>query len=50
MVHGIHAAGKRENPLKKVGFRARTTYVYDEDTVHYPGNNGNCLASHTDDD
>lgn len=49
MVHGIHAAGIRENPLQIVGFRGRTTYVYDEDTVHYPGNIGNCLACHTDD-
>ncbi|MEH6516745.1 MAG: OmcA/MtrC family decaheme c-type cytochrome [Halioglobus sp.] len=49
MVHGIHAAGIRENPLQIVGFRGFTTYVYDEDTVHYPGNIGNCLACHTED-
>ena len=49
MVHGIHAASIRENPLQIVGFQGRTTYVYDEDTVHYPGNIGNCLACHTDD-
>ncbi|TXS95586.1 OmcA/MtrC family decaheme c-type cytochrome [Parahaliea maris] len=48
MIHGIHAAGIRENPLQIVGFRGFTTYVYDEDTVHYPGNIGNCRACHTE--
>lgn len=49
MVHGIHAAGIRENPLQIVGFRGFTTYVYDENTVHYPGNLANCLTCHNDD-
>ncbi|MEE4147186.1 MAG: hypothetical protein V2I26_20445, partial [Halieaceae bacterium] len=49
MVHGIHAAGIRENPLQIVGFRGFTTYVYDEDSVHYPGNLANCLTCHNDD-
>ncbi len=49
MVHGIHAAGIRENPLQIVGFRGFSTYVYDENTVHYPGNLANCLACHEDD-
>jgi OmcA/MtrC family decaheme c-type cytochrome len=48
MVHGIHAAGMRENPLQIVGFRGFTTYVYDEEEVHYPGDLSNCLACHTD--
>ncbi len=47
MIHGIHAAGIRENPLQVVGFSGRTTYVFDEDSVHYPGNIGNCRACHT---
>ncbi len=49
MVHGIHAAAMRENPLQVVGFRGFTTYVYDTDAVHYPGNLGNCTACHTED-
>ena len=48
MVHGIHAAGIRENPLQIVGFQGFTTYIYDEETVHYPGNIGNCLGCHND--
>ncbi len=47
MIHGIHAAAIRENPLQIVGFRGFSTYVYDEDSVHYPGNIGNCQACHT---
>ncbi|CAA0122580.1 Uncharacterised protein [Halioglobus japonicus] len=49
MVHGIHAAGIRENPLQIVGFRGFSTYVYDEEHVQYPGNLANCTACHTDD-
>ncbi|MCB1703681.1 MAG: OmcA/MtrC family decaheme c-type cytochrome [Halioglobus sp.] len=49
MVHGIHAAGMREDPLQIVGFRGFTTYVYDEEAVHYPGNLANCVACHSDD-
>lgn len=49
IVHGIHAAAMRENPLQIVGFRGFTTYVYDEESVHYPGNLANCVACHTDD-
>jgi len=49
MVHGIHAAGFRENPLQVVGFRGFTTYVYDENTVHYPGILDNCAACHAGD-
>jgi OmcA/MtrC family decaheme c-type cytochrome len=48
MVHGIHAAGMRVNPLQIVGFRGFSTYVYDEEAVQYPGNLGNCVACHTD--
>lgn len=46
MVHGIHAAGMRENPLQIVGFRGFTTYVFEEP---YPGNLANCVGCHTDD-
>mgnify|MGYP003668101342 FL=1 len=49
MVHGIHAAGMREEPLQIVGFRGFTTHVYDEEHVQYPGNLANCIACHTDD-
>jgi OmcA/MtrC family decaheme c-type cytochrome len=49
MIHGIHAAAMRENPLQVVGFRGFTTYVYDTDAVHYPGNLGNCTACHNED-
>ncbi|MCB1688437.1 MAG: OmcA/MtrC family decaheme c-type cytochrome [Halioglobus sp.] len=49
MIHGIHAAGMRENPLQVVGFRGFTTYIYDEEHVQYPGNLANCVACHTDD-
>ena len=46
MVHGIHAAAMRENPLQVVGFRGFNTYIYDTDHVHYPGKLNNCLACH----
>ena len=48
MVHGIHAASMRKQALQIVGFRGFTTYVYDEQAVHYPGQLGNCLACHTE--
>jgi len=48
MVHGIHAAEMRKNPLQVVGFMAFNLYVYDEEEVQYPGNLGNCVACHTD--
>ena len=47
MIHGIHAAGIRENPLQIVGFRGFTTYIFDEKSVQYPGNLGNCEGCHT---
>jgi OmcA/MtrC family decaheme c-type cytochrome len=47
MIHGIHAAGMRENPLQIVGFRGSNTYVFDEEAVQYPGNLGNCEGCHT---
>ncbi len=49
MIHGIHAAGMRENPLQVVGFRGFSTYVYDEEEVQFPGDLGNCTTCHTDD-
>jgi OmcA/MtrC family decaheme c-type cytochrome len=48
MVHGIHAAGFRENPLVVIGFRSSIN-VFDEEHVHYPGNIGNCTTCHTGD-
>ena len=47
MIHAIHAADMRDNPLQIVGFNCFTTYVYDEDQVHYPGDLSNCTACHT---
>jgi OmcA/MtrC family decaheme c-type cytochrome len=49
MIHGIHAAEKRENPLQIVGFGGFSTHVYDEEEVHYPGRIDNCLGCHADD-
>lgn len=48
MIHGIHAAAIRENPLQIVGYRGFSTHVYDEEAVHYPGNLANCTACHTE--
>ncbi len=48
MIHGIHAAGIRENPLQIVGFGGLTTYIFDEEEVQYPGNLANCVACHTE--
>jgi OmcA/MtrC family decaheme c-type cytochrome len=47
MIHGIHAAGIRENPLQIVGYRGFNTYIYDEEEVQYPGNLADCVACHT---
>jgi OmcA/MtrC family decaheme c-type cytochrome len=47
MIHAIHAAGVRENPLQVVGFNGFTTYVYDEEHVQYPGDLSNCESCHT---
>ncbi|MEH6591012.1 MAG: OmcA/MtrC family decaheme c-type cytochrome [Halioglobus sp.] len=49
MIHGIHAAAMRENPLQIVGYMGYNTYVYDTETVHYPGRISNCTSCHTDD-
>ncbi len=48
MIHGIHAAGIRENPLQVYGFRG-SSHLYDEEAVHYPGNLANCVACHASD-
>ena len=48
MVHAIHAAGMRENPLQIVGFRGFSTHVYDTDHVQYPGKLNNCKTCHVD--
>lgn len=49
MVHAIHAAGMRTNPLQIVGFRGFSTHVYDEEHVQYPGKLGDCTACHDGD-
>lgn len=49
MIHGIHAAAIREKPLEVVGFRGFTTYRYNEDQVHYPGDLSNCSTCHDGD-
>lgn len=49
MVHGIHAAAIRENPLQIVGYRGFSTYVFDESHVHYPGNIADCSSCHDGD-
>lgn len=49
MIHGIHAAAMRENPLQIVGYMGFSVHVYDTEHVHYPGNLANCTACHTDD-
>lgn len=48
MVHGIHAPSMRENALEIVGFRGFSTHRYTEESVHYPGDLGNCTACHTE--
>jgi OmcA/MtrC family decaheme c-type cytochrome len=47
MVHGIHAAAIRGQPLQIVGFRGLTTYVYDTAHVRYPRRLADCQACHT---
>lgn len=46
LIHGIHASGFRENPLQVVGFGGRSTHVFDEEEVHFPGNLSNCRTCH----
>jgi len=48
MVHGIHAAAERDNPLQIVGFMGFSVHVYGEEEVHYPGNLANCTTCHTE--
>lgn len=47
MIHGIHAAAMREEPLQVVGFGGFSVHVYDTAHVHYPGDLANCTACHT---
>jgi len=49
MIHGIHAASIRENPLQIVGFQGFSTHIYDETSVHYPAPLSNCKGCHTGD-
>ncbi len=48
MIHAIHAAGMRENPLQIVGFRGFSTHRYDTQAVHYPGELQDCKACHAE--
>jgi len=48
MIHGIHAAAMRTNPLVVVGFGG-TEHVFDTSTVHFPGELSNCNACHVND-
>lgn len=48
MIHAIHAADMRENPLQVIGFMAFSNNIYDESAVQYPGNLANCTSCHTD--
>ncbi|TDG12459.1 OmcA/MtrC family decaheme c-type cytochrome [Seongchinamella unica] len=48
MIHGIHAAAIRDNPLEIVGFGGFTTHRFTEEEVHFPGDLSNCTTCHTD--
>ena len=48
MVHAIHAAGIRQEPITVYGFGS-SAHVYDEEHVRYPGDLSNCTACHTED-
>jgi OmcA/MtrC family decaheme c-type cytochrome len=48
MVHAIHAAGMRENPIEIYGFGG-SAHIYDEEHMHYPGDLSNCVACHDGD-
>lgn len=47
MIHAIHAAGFREQPLQIVGFRGFSTHIYDSQHVQYPGALNDCQACHS---
>jgi len=49
MVHAIHATDYRTKPLQVVGYGGFSTHVYDDETIHYPNNVGNCLTCHDND-
>ena len=48
LVHGIHAAAYREQPLQVVGFGGRL-HIYDENTIQFPGDTSNCVSCHQGD-
>ena len=45
MIHGIHAAGFRQNPLQIVGYGG-SLHVFDTDAVQFPGELNDCNACH----
>jgi OmcA/MtrC family decaheme c-type cytochrome len=47
MIHGIHAAGKRENPLVVWGY-GNTEHVFNEDEVTFPGILNRCDTCHVE--
>jgi len=49
MIHAIHATDYRTKPLQIVGYGGFSTHVYDDETIHYPNNVGNCLTCHEED-
>jgi OmcA/MtrC family decaheme c-type cytochrome len=48
MVHAIHAAGMRENPIEVVGFGGFSIHEFSEEHVQYPGRLSNCETCHED--
>jgi OmcA/MtrC family decaheme c-type cytochrome len=49
MIHGIHAADFRINPLQVVGFNGLETLIFDHEAVAYPGRLNNCNTCHVND-
>lgn len=48
LIHGVHSGDFRENPLQVVGFGGRSTHVFDEDEVRFPGTLSNCRTCHVE--
>ena len=46
MIHALHAAAIRDNPLQVVGFSGFFTAVYDRAHVQYPGDIADCTECH----
>lgn len=48
LIHAVHASAFRENPLQVVGFGGRSTHVFDEEEVLFPGRLSNCRTCHVE--